>query len=72
MPCANPITMQQQAVINFIKKFKDDKGYPPTRAEIARGMGFKSANAAECHLKALARKGALFIASGTARGITLA
>jgi repressor LexA len=49
----------------------DETGYPPTRAEIARILGFKSANAAEEHIKALARKGAIEIIPGASRGIRL-
>ena len=49
----------------------DRTGYPPTRADIAQALGFKSANAAEEHLKALARKGAIEIIAGASRGIRL-
>ena len=53
------LTARQEQVLDVIKRCIDDTGYPPTRAEIARELSFKSANAAEEHLKALARKGAI-------------
>ncbi len=51
------LTPRQAEILAFIKRCLDDNGYPPTRAEIALELGFKSPNAAEEHLKALARKG---------------
>ena len=51
-----PLTPRQQEVFDLIKAKIEDSGMPPTRAEIARELGFRSANAAEEHLKALARK----------------
>lgn len=51
-----PLTPRQQQVFDLIKSKIDDVGMPPTRAEIAKELGFRSANAAEEHLKALARK----------------
>jgi len=65
------LTPRQQRVLNFIREFLDETGMPPTRAEIAQALGFKSANAAEEHLRALERKGAIFLMSGTSRGIRL-
>lgn len=65
------LTTRQQEVLNLIKRYIDDTGYPPTRAEIAKELGFRSANAAEEHLKALARKGAIEMVSGASRGIRL-
>ncbi len=65
------LTPQQQRVLAFIEAFIDREGMPPTRAEIARAMGFRSVNAAEDHLKALARKEAITLLSGTSRGIRL-
>jgi repressor LexA len=61
----------QQAVLDFICEFKRNKGYPPTRAEIAIGLKFKSANAAEEHLQALARKGVIRLERGISRGIVV-
>ena len=51
------LTSRQQQVLDIVRQHIDQTGYPPTRADIARELGFKSANAAEEHLKALARKG---------------
>ena len=65
------LTPRQAEVLAFIKSHIDDTGYPPTRADIAKELGFKSANASEEHLKALARKGAIEIIPGTSRGIKL-
>ena len=65
------LTQRQQQVLDLIKQYIDDTGYPPTRANIAEHLGFKSANAAEEHLKALARKGAIEMIAGTSRGIRL-
>ncbi|MDP4789702.1 MAG: transcriptional repressor LexA [Haliea sp.] len=65
------LTQRQQEVLNIIRQHIDDTGYPPTRADIAKELGFKSANAAEEHLKALARKGAIEIIAGASRGIRL-
>ncbi len=65
------LTNRQNEVLDFIKSYIDDTGYPPTRADIAKELGFKSANASEEHLKALARKGAIEMIPGTSRGIKL-
>jgi repressor LexA len=65
------LTARQQQILNLIKDAIDNTGFPPTRAEIANELGFKSANAAEEHLQALARKGAIEISPGTSRGIRL-
>nr|WP_293266518.1 transcriptional repressor LexA [Neptunomonas sp.] len=65
------LTKRQEEVLECIREHIEATGYPPTRAEIARSLGFKSANAAEEHLKALARKGAIEIIPGTSRGIRL-
>jgi len=65
------LTARQEQILNLIKDAIDNTGFPPTRAEIAAELGFKSANAAEEHLQALARKGAIEIAAGTSRGIRL-
>ncbi|MEM0909576.1 MAG: transcriptional repressor LexA [Pseudomonadota bacterium] len=66
-----PLTQRQQEVLDLIKTTMIDTGMPPTRAEIARQLGFRSANAAEEHLKALAKKGVIDILPGTSRGIKL-
>jgi len=65
------LTPRQAEVLALIKSHIDETGYPPTRADIAKELGFKSANASEEHLKALARKGAIEIIPGTSRGIKL-
>lgn len=65
------LTARQEEVLNLIKRNIDETGYPPTRAEIAKELGFRSANAAEEHLKALARKGAIEMVAGASRGIRL-
>lgn len=65
------LTKRQQQVLDIIKRAMRDQGMPPTRAEIANILGFKSANAAEEHLKALAKKGVIEILAGTSRGIRI-
>jgi repressor LexA len=65
------LTARQSQILNLIKDAIANTGFPPTRAEIAKELGFKSANAAEEHLQALARKGAIDISPGTSRGIRL-
>jgi repressor LexA len=65
------LTQRQQQVLDIVRHHIEDTGYPPTRADIARTLGFKSANAAEEHLKALARKGAIEMIAGASRGIRL-
>ncbi len=67
-----PLTNRQQQIFDLIKENIHDTGMPPTRAEIAEFFGFKSANAAEEHLKALAKKGYIEMLPGTSRGIRLA
>ncbi|MCP4990109.1 MAG: repressor LexA [Colwellia sp.] len=66
-----PLTKRQQQIYDLIKDKIKDTGMPPTRAEIAKFFGFKSANAAEEHLKALAKKGYIEMLAGTSRGIRL-
>lgn len=63
------LTARQQQVLDLIQHAIATTGAPPTRAEIAAALGFRSANAAEDHLQALARKGAIELVSGTSRGI---
>lgn len=65
------LTPRQAEILAFIKDFLEHHGYPPTRAEIAQKLGFKSPNAAEEHLKALARKGAIEMIPGASRGIRI-
>jgi repressor LexA len=65
------LTARQQQILELIQSAIANTGSPPTRAEIATELGFKSANAAEEHLQALARKGAIELVSGTSRGIRL-
>ena len=65
------LTARQQQVFDLIRDNLEETGYPPTRAEIAQKLGFKSANAAEDHLKALARKGAIEMIPGASRGIRI-
>jgi repressor LexA len=65
------LTARQQEILALIRQHIADTGFPPTRAEIATQLGFRSPNAAEEHLKALARKGVIELASGASRGIRL-
>jgi repressor LexA len=65
------LTPRQQEILALIRQHIADTGFPPTRAEIAKQLGFRSANAAEEHLKALARKGVIELTSGASRGIRL-
>lgn len=71
MPLAVKLTARQQQILDLIQSAIARTGAPPTRAEIAAELGFKSANAAEEHLQALARKGVIELVSGTSRGIRL-
>src|SRR5690554_4808404 len=66
-----PLTPRQQQIFDLIKDNIEATGMPPTRAEIAQRLGFRSANAAEEHLKALARKGVIEMLPGMSRGIRL-
>ena len=65
------LTARQEQVLALVKTHIAESGYPPTRADIARELGFKSPNAAEEHLKALARKGAIEVIPSTSRGLRL-
>jgi repressor LexA len=65
------LTARQAEVLALIKRHIEQTGFPPTRADIAKELGFKSANAAEEHLKALARKGAIEVIPGASRGIRI-
>ncbi len=66
------LTRRQEEILNLIRERIETTGLPPTRAEIAQRFGFSSPNAAEQHLKGLAKKGALELVPGTSRGIRLA
>jgi len=63
------LTERQSEILKLIRELTEVSGYPPTRAEIAQRMGFRSVNAAEQHLRALEKKGAIEIAEGASRGI---
>ncbi|MFT5531959.1 MAG: repressor LexA [Burkholderiaceae bacterium] len=65
------LTARQEQILNLIRDAITNTGFPPTRAEIAKELGFRSVNAAEEHLQALARKGAIEISPGTSRGLRL-
>ena len=65
------LTSRQAEILEYIRSHAANSGYPPTRAEICRAMGFRSPNAAEEHLRALARKGVIEMAPGASRGIRL-
>jgi len=65
------LTKRQSEILSFLKTWIEENGYPPTRAEIAKDLGFRSPNAAEDHLKALARKGAIEMIPGASRGIKI-
>lgn len=65
------LTARQEQILNLIKDAIANTGFPPTRAEIAAELGFRSVNAAEEHLQALARKGVITISPGISRGIRL-
>lgn len=65
------LTERQRLVLEQIRRHQDETGMPPTRAELAREMGFSSVNAAEQHLRALDRKGAIELLPGRSRGIRL-
>jgi repressor LexA len=66
-----PLTDRQQKVLDWIRRHLESTGMPPTRAEIAAGLGFSTASSAEDHLRALARKGALELTPGASRGLRL-
>src|SRR3970282_226399 len=61
------LTERQNEILRLVRELTEVSGYPPTRAEIAQRMGFRSVNAAEQHLRALERKGAIEISSGASR-----
>jgi repressor LexA len=65
------LTERQKEILQVIQSLMEEKGVPPTRVELARAAGFKSPNAAEGHLRALARKGIIALLPGAARGIRI-
>jgi len=65
------LTDRQKEILDLIKSYIGDYGFPPTRADISKELGFKSANAAEQHLRAIEKKGYIKILSGASRGIVL-
>jgi len=65
------LTQRQAEVLGLIRTYQQETGFPPTRVEIAKELGFKSPNAAEDHLRALARKGAIEMIPGASRGIRI-
>lgn len=66
-----PLTARQREILDWIRRHLETTGMPPTRAEIAAGLGFSTASSAEDHLRALARKGALELTPGASRGLRL-
>jgi len=69
MAATEPLTDRQSEVLKLVRELTESSGFPPTRAEIAAKMGFRSVNAAEQHLRALEKKGALEILQGASRGL---
>jgi len=69
MPLMDALTDRQSEILKLVRELTEVSGYPPTRAEIAERMGFRSVNAAEQHLRALEKKGAIEISAGASRGI---
>src|SRR6185436_19944294 len=69
LPLMDELTERQAEILRLIQQLTEVSGYPPTRAEIAERMGFRSVNAAEQHLRALEKKGAIDIEAGASRGI---
>ena len=69
MAAAEPLTDRQSEILKLVRDLTESSGFPPTRAEIAEKMGFRSVNAAEQHLRALEKKGALEILQGASRGL---
>lgn len=71
MALVEPLTARQSEILKLVRELTESSGFPPTRAEIAEKMGFRSVNAAEQHLRALERKGALEILQGASRGLRI-
>jgi repressor LexA len=70
-PAPSPLTARQRQILDWIRGYMEATGMPPTRAEIAGGLGFSTPSSAEDHLQALARKGAIEILPGASRGLRL-
>ena len=70
-PPRTPLTARQQQILDWIRSHLETTGMPPTRAEIATGLGFRTASSAEDHLRALAKKGVLELTPGASRGMRL-
>jgi len=68
---STPLTARQRQILDWIRGYLETAGMPPTRAEIAAGLGFSTPSTAEDHLQALARKGAIEILPGASRGLRL-
>ena len=68
---ALPLTARQRQILDWMRGYIEANGMPPTRAEIAKGLGFSTPSSAEDHLQALARKGALELVPGASRGLRL-
>ena len=66
------LTPRQAEVLGFVKAYAKENGCPPSRLDISSEFGWSSPNAAECHLRALAKKGEIFLTPGIARGIRIA
>ena len=66
-----PLTKRQKEILTFVSDHINSAGFPPTRDDISKHFGFRSANAAESHLRALEHKGVIRIEAGRSRGITL-
>lgn len=71
LPEPAPLTARQRQILDWIRAFIETSGMPPTRAEIAIGLGFSTPSSAEDHLQALARKGAIEMLPGASRGLRL-
>src|SRR6202162_1557279 len=70
-PLPGRLTSRQRQILDWIRGFLEARGMPPTRAEIAAGLGFSTPSSAEDHLQALAKKGAIELVPGTSRGLRL-
>ena len=71
LPRPVPLTARQRQILDWIRGYLETNGMPPTRAEIAIGLGFSTPSSAEDHLQALARKGAIEMLPGASRGLRL-
>ncbi|HEY1325656.1 MAG TPA: hypothetical protein VGI14_01880, partial [Casimicrobiaceae bacterium] len=71
MPEPARLTARQRQILDWIRSYIEAHGMPPTRAEIAAGLGFSTASSAEDHLQALARKGAVELIPGASRGLRM-